>query len=236
MLETLLNILAPHSCVECNTQGDLICDMCIVQKVKRVPSRCFLCLEPTIDYKVCSVCRGKTVLDSLYVVSEYNGAVKKLIHAYKYEHKRAAARSMSSMVCSLIQPIPNDTKTVIVYVPTAFSHVRERGFDHAKRLALNCSTVLGLNIIEAIARNEQTVQHGSSRTARLQNAKTAYRLVPYLADKLYGKHVLLIDDVLTTGATLCEVAKLLNEAGVESVCAAVVAQSSPKTKPHSVGL
>lgn len=116
-----------------------------------------------------------------------------------------------------------DDEAVLVPVPTATSRVRQRGYDQAGLLSQELSRRTGLPSLPLLARCGQDRQVGSGRTERVRHLTGAFR-VPAGKD-VRGKHVILVDDVLTTGATLEAAAATLHKAGAARVDALVFAQA-----------
>ena len=110
---------------------------------------------------------------------------------------------------------------LIVPVPTATSRVRSRGYDHAKLLAKELAGAAQLKHESLLLRLCQTRQAGAKRQTRIQQLEGAFGLKK---QDIKGKHVLLVDDVVTTGATLEEAAKVLKQAGAKTIDAVVFAQ------------
>jgi ComF family protein len=112
------------------------------------------------------------------------------------------------------------TDCVIVHVPTTAKRTRQRGYDQAKLIAGELSRITGLPRFDCLARSGKARQVGASRAERLKQLQAAFRLKKPVA----GKHIVLIDDVVTTGATLEAAAKVLHVNGASSVHAIVFAQ------------
>ena len=107
----------------------------------------------------------------------------------------------------------------MVPVPTIASHVRQRGFDHAARLAKEFARRRKLPCRMILHRRTSSVQHTADKSERWQQAKQAF-----VCDSSEAASCLLIDDIYTTGATLHYAAKALLDSGVEKVSVAVVAR------------
>jgi ComF family protein len=155
------------------------------------------------------------------VASVYSGAIKDTIHAYKFGGKRAAAVDLANSLQVLLPRVPKDT--LIVPIPTATKRMRERGFDHASLLAKNYATQLGKEYASLLVRTDQHRQLGHNKNERTTAARGSMRLKSGV--HLQGVTVLLVDDVVTTGSTLTEAARVLREAGAAHIDAIVVAQT-----------
>jgi ComF family protein len=158
------------------------------------------------------------------MVTTYDEAAKKLIRAYKFEEKRAAAPIIATMIT---ETLPHFAEApIVIFVPTATSHRRIRGFDHAELLAKEIAKQRNWHYERLLHRTSQSRQLGADREQRKVQLKNVFRA--HNRKDITGKHILLIDDVVTTGATLNECAKLLYEMGAQQVDAAVFARTMEK--------
>lgn len=160
-------------------------------------------------------------MNSVWVYGEYTGILKDLIHSYKFGHKRGASGDIARLLDQLMPPIL--ATTIVIGMPTATTRVRERGFDHAKLLAQKFAAKRQLTYYAALHRTDQHRQLGLNKADRLIAIHNSF----YVAHgkHLKGAHILLIDDVVTTGASLSEAAKALKKAGAKRVDCAVIAQT-----------
>lgn len=112
---------------------------------------------------------------------------------------------------------------LVVPVPTATERVRQRGFDHARLLAKKVAEQLDLELVVPLRRYGQANQVGARRALRLKQQEGVYQITA--PEKVAGRNVLIIDDVVTTGATLRAVTKALRRAGAKRVDALIFAKS-----------
>lgn len=219
-IERIVDIFAPHLCIGCEAEGALLCEGCTAA-LERVPSRCYRCKAVTYDYKVCTDCRGSTPLSQVVVYGHHQGLLKELIHRMKYERAQAGTAEAAALMAERIGVFPPDA--VLVHAPTATSRVRTRGYDHALLMARHLAGRTGLQHRILLARMGQAHQVGANRTSRIRQLQSAFR--PIHADYIRGKQIILVDDVLTTGATLEMAARILKRAGAKRVSAIVLAQA-----------
>jgi len=150
----------------------------------------------------------------------YVGSTKSLIGRLKFSGAQSAAREMA-VILHNSQILAGNC--IIVPVPTATSRVRRRGYDQAKLLARNIAKQYGLPYLDCLARSGQAHQVGARRQQRLHQLSSAYRLKA--ATSVHDLRIVLVDDVVTTGATLEAAAKCLREAGAKRVEGVVFAQA-----------
>ena len=157
-------------------------------------------------------------LSGLSATFNYDGLGKQLVHRLKFERQREAAIVISELI---ITALPHRDFDVVTITPTATSRVRQRGFDHGKLLGLNVAQQLRLPYRQLLFRRSQGRQLGHSRAERMEQARANYGTTTSLT----GQRVLLVDDVISTGATLITAVGLLQEAGATQVWAAVLADN-----------
>jgi ComF family protein len=229
-----------------------VCPRCLLAIAPLSGSTCEICGEGLGsnlqgNNQVCPACqesRPHFVKAAAY--GAYDGELRELIHLLKYEQVTPAAGVLGRMLAEAIQKLSvNADSIVIVPVPLHRSKRRERGFNQAELIAraalknygLMCE--LGANVLE---RTRPTVsQIGLTRPQRVENIRGAFR-VRHL-NRVAGRSVLLVDDVLTTGTTATECARILLKAGAKKVWVATVARTlkesglqSGKFQPHGAGI
>lgn len=219
MLDKLIGLLAPHTCLVCDSEGSVLCAWCAPDATISLPARCYRCRVVSLDSRVCENCRKKTSLEHVWVSSVYDTAAKRLIRKLKFERGKAAAAVIAKILDETLPYFPADT--VVTYVPTAARRVRLRGYDHAKLIARQFAKRRGLVCTPLLIRHGHARQVRSSRADRAEQAAQSY--TPRRSNLSYDT-VLLIDDILTTGATVEAAARILKKAGVRHVNAAVFAQ------------
>ena len=165
---------------------------------------------------VCQSCRRHGPLKHVWAACEYTALPRQLIHAFKFERAKAGHEPIAAQ---LVETVPFIDATVVP-VPTATSRVRQRGYDHTALIAKKFARERGLPYQNVLMRLGQARQVGAERSVRLVQAKEFFQIKPRQA---VPERVLLIDDVLTTGATLQTAAKCLRRAGAKEVHAAVFA-------------
>ncbi len=214
MIETLLQILAPHYCCECGQIGTLLCDSCRYDIASEPYSGCIVCRVPAVG-GICS--EHRQFIDGAWVVGDRSDGLGRLIDKYKFERAKAAYSPLASLLDDVVPLLPG---AIVTTIPTVRSHVRARGYDHARLLARSFARRRNDAYQTLLIRQNNTKQRGASYRERIEQAKQAFVGLNVPKDAV----VLLIDDVITTGATLHFGAKALKRAGAKTVYVAAVAK------------
>ncbi len=147
----------------------------------------------------------------------YDAAAKELVYKLKFDRCRKAADDMAALLADCLEV---RECTVISHIPTAPARVRQRGYDQAALIARALARRVGISYATLLVRTGEQRQVGQKRTQRQRQMRNAFRAI---RPELLNQHVLLIDDVLTTGATCEAAAQALKSAGARRVSAAVFA-------------
>ena len=235
-LDALLAVTLAPRCAACARPLDAptagaVCSTCWNRIHPLVPPLCRTCGEPlpswrtiSISAERCAPCRRRTMaVDRGCAAGAYDGTLREIIHAFKYEGRRSLAAPLGRLLVQSGVEIL-DGADAVVPVPLHPWRRFRRGFNQAADLA----ATLDLRVIHALCRVRVTrPQTGLSAAARRRNVRAAFRLSPLLSRAtraaLNSATVVLIDDVRTTGATLDGCARVLKDAGVREVRALTVA-------------
>ena len=220
ILDKILHVIAPHSCVVCGKEGSLLCAWCLPDSMEPLPSRCYRCYSAAADSLVCRACRRQSPLQHVWVRTWYEAHVKRLVYGFKFERQQAAVVPLAQLMAQTVPYL--DRATIVTHVPTASSRVRQRGYDHAALLAKAVARHLDLPYAPVLVRHGQTRQVGARRAARLAQLQGAFRVK--CPEAIAGARILLVDDILTTGATLETASRCLKKAGAKVVDGLVIAQ------------
>lgn len=172
----------------------------------------------------CARCRrGHRFITRALAAGAYEGALRAIVHALKYEGRRSLAKPLAELVRSRCGPLLDDADC-LVPVPLHPSRRRARGFNQALDLARRLGSD-GLPVRQALRRVRATpTQTGLPAAQRYRNMRDAFTSARR-ATELRGCVVVLVDDVCTTGATLEACAKVLSEMGVREVRAVTAARA-----------
>ncbi len=142
-----------------------------------------------------------------------------LIGTYKFNRAKAGYGPLAQLLDDTLPQLPNNV--IIVPIPTVSSHIRERGYDHARLVAKAFAKRRKLPMIPVLGRTTYTKQREANRSTRIKQAKVAFSAAkPIDSSATY----LLVDDVITTGATMKYAAKTLKDAGATTVWVAALSR------------
>ncbi|HEY5638598.1 MAG TPA: ComF family protein [Dehalococcoidia bacterium] len=218
-----LDAVFPPRCVSCRTLGRFVCADCTAQMVRARHPRCGVCWQPSADSR-CEHCRqvppGFTAVRSVYA---YGGAARDLIHALKYTSLSAAAPLMGGEMAGLLLDW-TPSVSAIVPVPMAGTRQRRRGYNQSELLAREIGRraempVLGQALVRRPGPSQVEQPDEAARRANVKGAFAAGR-------QAVGGSVLLVDDAMTTGATLDACARALRSAGADRVYGLTFARES----------
>jgi ComF family protein len=228
LLELTIGWISPPQCVGCSDEGSVLCNDCTEANVVQFGERCGYCSVLSSKSKTCSNCLKKGLPSHIWITTTYDGLISELVRNYKFDHQRHIADELAKqMAGTYLQIAPKQTQEqLIVPVPTATKRVRERGFDHAVLLAEEIAQELNLPCARLLGRLGQVSQVGRHRNLRLTQLDGVY--YTRHSSQLKGKSIMLVDDVMTTGATLISATKALKTAGALKVDALVFAMRPKK--------
>lgn len=215
----ILDLIFPANCLNCGRLGYFICDSCRGKIIKIKKQSCPFCHRESVGGRTCLRCRPSHRLAGVVALGFFHDSVlKEAIHHFKYEGISAAGRELAEMAAPLVGEVD-----VFAFVPISKRRYNERGYNQAEVLAVELGLLLQKPLYRGLRKTRHTErQVGLKRRDRLKNLRGAF----VVRDKelVQGKRVLLIDDVLTTGATLEECAKMLRQAGAKRVTGLVLAR------------
>lgn len=181
--------------------------------------------ELTGILEVCPDClhsKGKRPWEKALSLFVMEGKVKEVIYLFKYRGRTSLARPLGRLCAQLI-PVSGMPLDVITYTPLHWLRCLVRGYNQAELLAKEISRCTGYKTEKLLKRKRFTRQQARlGRKERLKNMRNAF--LATAPEKIRGKKILLIDDVLTTGATLSSAAEELLKNGAEKVYILVVAR------------
>lgn len=203
------------------------------------PSRCVFCRQflPPGPPRICERCnetlprtsdggrrRGdffSECVSALY----YEGAVREAIHRYKFEGAQAYAPAFGELLAACIYEDLEGEYDILSWVPLDPGRRRKRGYDQAELLARRVGELTGIPAAPLLEKTRQTGTQSriEDEAERRANVAGVYRVLPDADVK--GKRIVLVDDIVTSGATLAECAACLRDAGAGSVVALTLAKA-----------
>lgn len=217
------SFLFPSRCLGCGRRDFDICPDCRAALPKLPIRRCPFCAGIPNRIGVCERCRtNKISLDGVRVEYVLDGPTRKAIHRLKYRRGTFLVPVLAELVLESIRVRPLAPQ-LVVPVPIGPLRRKQRGYNQSELLATQIGSTLNVPVQAALDRvREGRSQVGLSLRDRRENVRGAFALHP--AAEVSGKRILLIDDVMTTGATLDACARVLKTAGAVSVVASPVAR------------
>lgn len=203
------------------------------------PPRCVFCrkLLKKGEHSVCGKCReelpytrngGEQPGDFFSVCVAplyYEGTVRESILRYKFKEATGYAQVYGALVAECIRDNLKGRYDLISWVPLSSRRYKERGYDQAMLLALAAALELGDVAVSTLEKHRDVARQSSMGSAekRRANISGVYRLAD--PELINGKRILLIDDIVTTGSTLSECARILRQSGAKEVLCAAIARS-----------
>ena len=212
--EKVLDLLFPPKCPYC-------------QKIMEDP-RAAVCPEcqprlPWLEGKAGE--RRIDFADGCFSPLAYRDAVPGAVHRYKFSRVRALGKPLAALMAQCLSGRLPEGADLITWAPLSGKRLRERGFDQAELLAREVGRLLSIPAAPALEKTRNTGPQSEleEESARRANARGAYALLP--GTDLTGRRVVLVDDVVTSGATLSECAALLRQGGAAQVYCLTLARA-----------
>jgi competence protein ComFC len=223
----------PPHCAECGAateRGVHLCGRC-AEDVRRIePPFCERCSQPfdgaITQQFVCSNCAGREVhFECAVAPYQSRGVVRDLIHAFKYDHRLYLRRPLAAWLAEALADPRIASRPFSALVPVPLHHIRyrEREFNQAAELARLVARSAGVPMWDCLRRTRYTTtQTKLDRHERMENLRGAFRVRHNAGVK--DRHLVLVDDVFTTGSTVEECSCVLLRAGAASVRVITIAR------------
>lgn len=218
------HILPAQPCVLCgaSSQSGIWCTACDADLPRLSPAHCPVCALPSPNKGICGRClQHAPSFDRTVAAFAYAFPVDKLIQAVKFSGQLTLVEHLADALAQRIDLRPDG----VVAMPLHPQRLRERGFNQSQLLALRITKQIGAPLLaDACTRTRNTSPQSSLPwQERGKNMRKAFSC----AADLTGKHIAIVDDVMTTGASIEELARTLRQAGASQVSAWVVARTLP---------
>jgi ComF family protein len=205
----VLDLLLPAACPGCGVEGTALCPGCRRFLARRLDEPAGAPIGLRVSHPA--------GLAQLEWCCAYSGPARACLAALKYDGEQRLVQPLAELMAARWQRAGMGGD-VLVPVPVHAARRRQRGFDQAELLARGVGRVLGLPVANALGRAAKTAaQHNLGRRARAANVGHAFVVTPAGASQVRGRWVVLVDDVVTTGATLSGCAAALYAAGAAVV-------------------
>jgi len=241
---SLFSILFPSDCRICgapltNIASVPVCEACLGKIVPLDGLLCRICGEKLFhsgeseDGALCGVCRrAEPRFRRAVAYGAYEGALRDLIHLFKYKGIRPAGKLLGDLLNQTVRAMALPETLIVVPVPLWSGKRNARGFNQAEAIARTfmgfqtCSSIQ-LDTGVLVRTRETASQTGLTRHQRRANVRGAFAVVR--PERVKGRSILIVDDVLTTGTTAGECARVLRRAGAKEVFVATVARATKET-------
>lgn len=239
-----LEVLAPTRCAGCERPGALICPACLERLILIDPATsCMRCGAPG-GYIICTECGNPTgasvsgasaaddesPLDRVLATAVFEDPLPRIVRAYKDGGERRLAPLIAQTLLDTAEHAQTEAPDryggvlagadALVFVPATARAYRRRGFDHMEGVARELSELSGVPLVDALVKHGSADQRRLGRAGRQASSQGAYETV----ERVEGMRLLLVDDVITTGATLRSAARALADAGAAHIDALAVAR------------
>jgi ComF family protein len=230
----IASLFYPPACAICSANvapREYLCEECEAKIARIVPPFCARCSEPfegaiTGPFTCANCAHRKIYFDAAISAYRSRGIVRRVILDFKYGRQMHLRHLVARWLFAALDDdrLRERRFDLIIPVPLHPARERERGFNQAALLAELLRANMSIQMKPMLERTRYTTtQTAFDRAERMENLHGAFRLRK--GEKMRNLHVLLIDDVLTTGSTLSECARVLKKAGAISVYAATAARA-----------
>jgi len=239
---SLFSLLFPSDCRICRSPLTTIaslpvCEPCLAQIVPLEGPLCCVCGEKLFSTvmngengALCGMCRRvEPRFRRAAAYGAYEGALRDLIHLFKYKGTRPAGKLLGSLLNQAVAAMTLPDSLIVVPVPLWSGKRNSRGFNQAEAIArtfmdFQTSSSIQLDTSILVRTRETASQTGLTRHQRRANVRGAFAVRK--PEKVKGRSILIVDDVMTTGTTAGECARVLRRAGAKEVFVATVARAT----------
>lgn len=212
----LLDIIFPKSCCICKRKGSYLCARC-KKLFKRTLPECYICRRVSPQYKTHTLCQTEhenKTLNNVFVAWEYNSLSSILLKKYKYGYVKSISEPLAEFFIESIRKSSfkrNLKDTILTNVPLARNRLRERGFNQTTEISRIVAESFKIPFCEdLLVRRDHGHQALRDREERKEIREGAFILKEMQALENY-KRITILDDVITTGATLEAISRAIRE-------------------------
>lgn len=217
-------LLAPTRCAGCEMPGALLCERCDTT-LPRVEQgyACQRCGAP-FGFLVCTECwSSEFAFEAAVSLGVLDGTLARAVVLHKDSSERRLGAVLGRMLAQVAEDAWPQWPDAVTWVPATRAAVKRRGFDHGRGIAAPVARAFGLEPVALLGRGRARDQRDLDKSDRARNVAGTFAVLPHV--QLGGARVIVVDDVLTTGATLDAAADTLLSCGAASVRVAVIART-----------
>lgn len=228
--EALAETIWPTRCVVCDAPGEPLCERCRTELRYvdwwRACPRCgapfgrLQCCECN-EVMLAAIGRERPAFDGMTAAVTFDDAAARIVRGWKDAGERRLSRDMARLIAPQVPPSWLADAPVCVPIPASSAAKRRRGFDHGSELAQAVADELGLRHVDLLTPPRTLDQRALGRKARIGNLRGRFRTIEGASTP---PHVLLIDDVCTTGSTMNAACDALRAAGAQTLHCLVFAR------------
>lgn len=215
--ERVIDFFFPRRCVGCGKVGDFLCTRCSQKLPWLLPPLCQKCGKPESSGLLCATCWGwHSQITGIRSPFRFEGIIRQAVHELKYNNLRAISGYLAILMASYLRDNPMQGE-VLVPVPLHQRRLRQRGYNQSTILARELGRLISLPVVDdSLHRLKGSSPQARAETVedRLKNVKGAFSCWD---SKLRKRHIILVDDVCTSGATLEACATAVKATGALSV-------------------
>lgn len=227
-MKFIKDILFPKFCLGCGFLGSYICFNCRNKLAKAKDASCFYCRRKSYQGLTHRDCKRTYGIDGFIYIYIYNDLLKKIIKTTKYRYvKECLFELLSNSYLSLFDKLIFYKKTfhplLVEAIPLHESRLKKRGFNQSEIIADFLCEQFSFGKKKSLVKTIETkAQAALKRRDRIKNLKKTFSVEAMAVD---GTNILLVDDIVTTGATMAEAAKVLKAHGAACLIAFALAKS-----------
>ena len=229
ILNSLISCIFPSLCISCGrkTEENILCKRCLEKIEFLSPPLCKMCSQPLKkkEIYICNKCKGENFFyDQLISAVYYKEPIISLVHLFKYNYYDFLGEFFSSLIVKQLNTLGFNYKEFdfITNVPSHPVRIKERDYSPTKLLAYQCAQKIKIPFQEVLICK---YLHKSQTKLSFRERQTNVKGVFESKDDVKGKKIILIDDIVTTKATLSECSKVLKEKGAKYIVGLTLAKS-----------
>lgn len=225
LFEELVDLLSGWVCQVCGSPSESpLCEACERNLSRFYPPFCPQCGLPQASSSLCSSCQQDPLPFKHRSFGPYEGTLKEMIHQFKFNGQKSLKKPLGLLLYETFKEL-KEPVDLIIPIPLTKKRLLERGFNQSLLLAKELGKRIGLEVRgDTLLKVKETLpQTALGAKERRSNLKGAFFVKE--PSSVFGKRVLLVDDVFTTGSTLREAFYVLKQAGAKTVTAITLARS-----------